>query len=136
MRVYTTCIDRGNTNTKVFTRANEKLEEEGKKRKKVVSFIEAYTKLQRRRAFKIIREPNSEIYKVSFQGSKLRKWVHNKRRAGRPRLSWTEETAKEIWDYIKKYNPGYRLTAFNGEKEDIIELIRTYTREGEATSTR
>ena len=63
-------------------------------------------------------------------------WVHNKRRAGGPRLSWTQERVKEIWDYIKKDNPGYRFTAFDGEKEDIIELIRTYARGSEATSTR
>ena len=110
--------------------------EEGNKKRKIVTFVEAYRKLKRKRALKIIRKPDSEIYKVSFQGNKLRKWVHNRRRVGRPRAKWAEETVAEVWDHIKKDNAEYRFTAFNGEREDIIELIQKHARECETTSTR
>ena len=101
-----------------------------------MTFVEVYQKSKRKRALKIITKTDSEIYKISFQGDTLRKWIHNKRRAGRPRQNWTEETVREIWDHIKKDNQQYRFTAFDGENEDIIELIRKHANECEATSTR
>ena len=75
---------RANTNNKVFSTANERMKEEGKQRN-IVTFVEVYQKLKRKRALKIITKTDSDIYKISFQGDTLRKWVHNKRRVGRPR---------------------------------------------------
>ena len=65
-----------------------------KKKKKVVPFVEAYSKLKLKRACRIISKPNSLIHNITFNGSRLRKWIHNGRRVGRPRMNWSEETVK------------------------------------------
>ena len=126
LRMNTTYIDRSNTNQHVFGTANRKMKEEGKS-KTIVTFVEAYRKLKRKRAARIIKDPESSIYKVSFASNTLRKWVHPNRRVGRPRMNWTEETVKEIWDHLKKDHDTHRYTAFDGNNEDIINLIKAYT---------
>jgi hypothetical protein len=35
-------------------------------------------------------------------------------------MSWTEETVKDIWDTLEKDNDRYKYTAFDNEREDII----------------
>ena len=72
------------------------------------------------------KDPESSIYKVSFASNTLRKWVHPNRRVGRPRMNWTEETVKEIWDHLKKDHDTHRYTAFDGNNEDIINSIKAY----------
>jgi len=128
LRMDTTYIDRRNTNQTVFDRANQQLKNEGKT-KPVITFVEAYKKLKRKRANRIINKRGSPIYNISFHGGKLRKWVHPNRRVGRPRLNWTEETIKDIWDHIKKDDSRYRYTAFDGDDENIINMIRTHAQE-------
>ena len=64
------------------------------------------------------------IHKVSFENNKLRKWVHNKRRVGRPRANWTEETIKEIGNAVKRNNERFRFQAFDENNNDMIELIK------------
>ena len=73
-----------------------------------------------------MRKENSPIYKVSSLGKNLRKWTHSNRRVGRPRMNWTEETVKEIWDHIKKNDQRYKYTAFDDNNEEIMGKIRTY----------
>ena len=130
----TTFIDRSNTNERVYAKANERLVEEGRKNK-VVTFVEAYKKLKIKRACRVIRTKGSALYNISFQNRKLRKWIHPKRRVGRPRLSWTEETVKEIWELIKKEDPDFRFVAFNGENETIISRIIQYAQTSEKPSS-
>jgi hypothetical protein len=65
-------------------------EEEGKT-KRVISFVDAYNEIKRKRAIKIMNLENTSIYNVSFQNGKHRKWIHSNRRVGRPRMNWTEE---------------------------------------------
>jgi len=125
LKMDTTFVNRNNTNNCVFQQANQRLEEEGK-RKKVVTFIEAYNKLKRKRACKIMRHPGSLLHKITFNGSKLRKWIHPNRRVGRPRMNWTEETVREVWDHLKKDTERYRFTAFNEDNEEIMETLRNY----------
>ena len=72
LKMDTTFINRANTNQVVFGTANKKLKEEGKT-KEVVTFVEAYKKLKRKRALKILGKKGSLIYKVTFDGNKLRK---------------------------------------------------------------
>ena len=64
------------------------------------------------------------IHKVSFENNKLRKWVHNKRRVGRPRANWTEETIKEIGNAVKRNNERFRFQAFDENNNEMIELIK------------
>ena len=45
---------------------------------------------------------------------------------GRPRLNWTEETIKELWDTIKKEGPTFRFQAFDSDNESIINKIKRY----------
>ena len=104
LKIYTTFINRGNTNAKVFRLANDKLKETIHKNKTIVTFIESYKKMKRKRAFKIINQPEQPIYKITFQGNRLGCWVHPNRRVGRPRLNWTEETIKEIWETLRNAN--------------------------------
>ena len=123
----TTYIDRANSNQKVFDTANQKLKEEkGDKAKKIISFIDAYKKQKRKRAARIIRKEQSAIHKISFNGPKLKKWVHPNRRVGRPRLSWTEETVREIWEYIKSIDERYKYKAFDEDSEEVINRIKEY----------
>ena len=77
------------------------MEEEGRK-KKVISSVGAYNKLKWKRSITILNQENTSIHKVSFENNKIRKWIHDKRRVGRPRANWTEETIREIWDAVKK----------------------------------
>ena len=129
LRMDTTYVDRTNTNELVFKRANEQTKEEkereGKPHKKnIVTFIEAYKKQKRKRALQIIRKPSSAIHRISFNGNKLMKWTHRNRRVGRPRLNWTEETIREIWEYIKTQDNRHRYTAFDENHENIIKEIK------------
>ena len=119
-------MNRENTTGTVFRQANEKLAEEGGRKKTVTTFIEAYKRQKRKRACNIIRNPGSPIHKVSFRGDNLGKWIHRNRRVGRPRMNWTEETVKEIWDYIKQDSDRYKYTAFNQDNTEIINLIKEY----------
>ena len=122
LRLNTTYIDRENTNEKVFEKANDDIRNEGK-RKKVIPFTEAYKKFKLKRAGKIIRNTESPLYKISFQGDKLGKWIHAGRRVGRPRANWTEQTVTEIWDHIRKDHEQDKYLAFNPDNEYIINKI-------------
>ncbi len=125
----TTYVNRANTNLKVFNEANEKIKEEkGDKGKKVVSFIEAYKKQKRKRASRIIRTENSAIFKISFSNPNLRKWTHHNRRVGRPRLNWTEETIRELWEHIKSQEDRYKYTAFDETNQEIIDKIKDFAK--------
>ena len=82
--------------------------------------------MKRKRALTIIRNVHGKIHKVSFKNEKLGKWVHANRRVGRPRQNWTEETIKEIWDHLKQDHEEHKYTAFSGENDDIINLIKQF----------
>ena len=79
---------------------------------------------KRTKALKIIRKEGTPIHKISFFGDKLRKWIHPRRRVGRPRMNWTEETIREVWDKLKQDDERYRFTAFDGENEEHIKHIK------------
>ena len=132
LKMNTTFIDRANTNEVVYKTANRKLEQEcrgNQPPKKLGTFADAYRKLKIKRACKIIRQQDSSIHKISFQGNRLRKWIHANRRVGRPRLSWTEETIKEIWELVKKSDSTVRFTAFDGANESIIHKIKEFAKD-------
>ena len=101
------------------------MEEEGRN-KRVISFVEAYNKIKRKRAIKILNKENSSIYNVSFENGKLRKWIHKNRRSGRPRMNWTEETIRKIWDIVKRNNETNRYTQFDEENQEMINLIKVH----------
>ena len=125
----TTYVNRANTNEKVFQSTNNKLKDEkGTKAKQVVSFIEAYKKQKRKIASQIIRKENSAIFKISFSNPHLRKWTHHNRRVGRPRLNWTEETIREIWEHIKSQEDRYKYTAFDETNQEIIDKIKDFAK--------
>ena len=63
---------------------------------------------------------------ASFENNKLRRWTHDKRRVGRPRANWTEETIKEIWNAVKRTNERFRFQAFDENNNDMIELIKNF----------
>jgi protein gp37 len=52
--------------------------------------------------------------------------IHPKRRSGRPRANWTEETIREIWDIIKRNNPTHRYQQFDENNEAMVEAIKHY----------
>ena len=101
------------------------MEEEGTS-KRVISFVEAYSKLKRKKVVKILNQENTSIHKVSFENNKLRKWTHPKRRSGRPRANWTEETIKEIWNIVKRNNENHRYQEFDENNEEMIEAIKQH----------
>ena len=100
-----------------------------KKKKKIVPFVEAYNKLKMKRACRIISKPNSLIHNISSNGTRLRKWIHNGRRVGRPRMNWAEETVKELWDHIKKEMTGLiRFMAFDDSNDMIMDIIKEHAK--------
>ena len=74
-----------------------------------------------------MNQENTSIYNVSFQTGKLRKWIHGNRRSGRPRMKWTEETIRELLDIVKRNNERYRYEQFNGNNQEMIDLIKSHT---------
>ena len=128
MKIDTTYINRVNSNASVFNRINTMMEEEGRS-KRVISFVDAYNKVKRKRAIKIMNQENTSIHNVSFENGKLRKWIHKNRRVGRPRMNWTEETINDLWDIIKRNNIRFRYTQFNDENQEMIDLIKAHTEE-------
>ena len=100
-----------------------------KKNTKVIPFVEVYNKLKMKRACRIISKPNSLIHNITFNGNRLRKWIHNGRRVGRPRMNWAEEAVKELWDHIKKEMTGLiRYMAFDDSNELIMDIIKEHAR--------
>ena len=131
-RLNTTFIDRENNNYTVFQRTNDAMATENqnrKKKKKVIPFVEAYQKLKLKRACRIISKPNSLIHNITFNGTRLRKWIHNGRGVGRPRMNWAEETVKELWDDIKKEMPGLlKYMAFDDSNQLIMDIIKEHAK--------
>ena len=74
-----------------------------------------------------MNQENTSIYNVSFENGKLGKWIHTSRRVGRPRMNWTEETRKEIWDIVKRSNERYRYSQFDEEDLEVTEMIKNHT---------
>ena len=101
------------------------MEREGK-RKQVTSFVDAYSKLKRKRAIKIIKQEDTSIYNVSFGNGKLRKWIHKNRRSGRPRANWTNDSISEIWDIIRVNNERFKYQQFDEDNEEMIQLIKNH----------
>jgi len=132
LRLNTTFIDRENNNYTIFQKTNEAMKTENQNRKtkkKVIPFVEAYQKLKLKRACRIISKPNSLIHNITFNGNRLRKWIHNGRRVGRPRMNWAEETVKELWDDIKKEMTGLiRFMAFDDSNELIMDIIKEHAK--------
>jgi hypothetical protein len=92
-------------------------------------FVFRYQKLKLKRACRIIGKPNSLIHNITFNGTRLRKWIHNGRRVGRPRMNWAEETVKELWDDIKKEMPGLlKYMAFDDSNQLIMDIIKEHAK--------
>ena len=125
IKMDTTYINRVNTNISVYNKINTLMEREGK-RKRVISSVDSYNKLKRKRAIQIINQEDTSIYNVSFENGKLRKWIHPKRRVGRPRANWAEETINEIWNIIKRTNERFRYQDFNEDSEEMKQLIKEH----------
>ena len=105
-------------------------ENEGRRKKnKVVPFVEAYNKLELKRACRIISKPDSLIHNITFNGNRFRKWIHNGRRAGRPRMNWAEATVKELWDHSKREMAGLRrFMAFDDSSDLVMDIIREHAK--------
>ena len=101
------------------------MEEEGRKTK-VIPFVGAYNKLKWKRTTKILNQENTSIHKVCFENDKIRKLIHDKRRVGRPRPNWTEETIREIWDAVKKNNITYKYKLFDADNNTMIQMMKEF----------
>jgi hypothetical protein len=104
------------------------MEEEGR-RKRVVSFVYAYNKIERKRTIRIMNQENTSIYNVCFENGKFRIWVHSNGRVGRPRMNWTEESINEVWDIVKRNNNRFRYTQFDEDNQEMIDLVKAHTEE-------
>ena len=98
------------------------MEQEGR-RKRVISFVDAYQKLKWKRAVRVLNQEGSSIYNVSFENGKLRKWVHKNRRVGRPRFKWVTETIKDMWHNIR-HEHAHISQAFDGDNSLQHEAIK------------
>ena len=75
---------------------------------------------------KIIKQENTPIYRITFENCKLSRWIYPKRRVGRPRASWTNETINEIWDIVKRNNETYRYQPFDENNEEMRNSIKEH----------
>ena len=66
------------------------------------------------------------LYGCTFENNKIRKWIHDKRRVGRPRANWTEETIREIWDAVKKNNITYKYKPFDEDNNTMIQMMKEF----------
>ena len=89
----------------------------------------AHNKVKRKITIEIMNQTNTSICNASFENGKLREWIHNNRRLGRPRMNWTEESMNEIWDIVKRNIDRSRYTQFNDEHQEMIDLIKEHTEE-------
>ena len=123
----TTSINRGHTNDTVYLTANNKMQEQGKK-KEVIKFTEVYKKLKEKLAAKPIDDPNGTMFSTTFKKTKLEKWTHTTRRVGKPRQNWAENTVAEIWEELKN-NSRYRFQAFEHENEEKVQAVKEYAKQ-------
>ena len=110
----TTFENRANTNTMVYARVNEKIEEQGGK-KRIIKFSEAYQKAKTRRLKRIIRAEESEPAKAVTFRTSLEPWSYPNKRVGAPKAKWAmgalreyfKEVAKDIGSegQTQEYNP-------------------------------
>ena len=49
-----------------------------------------------------MHQENTSMHKVFFKHNTFGKWIHPKSIARRPRVDWTEETMREIYDIINE----------------------------------
>ena len=73
-----------------------------------------------------MNQESTSIHNASFENGKLRKWIHKNRRVGRPRMNWTEETVREIWDIVKRNNERFRYRQFDENNQEMIDLIKEH----------
>ena len=98
----TTYINRANTNEEVYRRANAEARTARENHVRPLSQV-----LQEKRIIllgHIIRRPREHPqHETTFYTRSLMPRTVDKRRVGRPRLSWTHETLKVAWNLSKGY---------------------------------
>ena len=70
--------------------------------REVILFQETYNLVKRNRPLKIIGKEENELFKASFRNCELQKGIHRKKKTGKSRMNWTEETVQDIWQHIIK----------------------------------
>ena len=74
--------------------------QEGGGTKRVEIFSEAYQKAKRQRLVKIIRAPQGDPARQTTFIENMTPWAYPFRRAGRPKVKWASQAAKNYWEQI------------------------------------
>ena len=105
LKMTTTYVDRNNDNQTVFEKANRAIETEGSNME-----IKPYSKVYKERKINLYngllnRPQEDPLKQITFSQDSLQPVGLGRKRVGRPRLSWTAETAKDIWEALRNDLP-------------------------------
>ena len=128
LNLKTTFTNRGNTNKHVFEQANERIRQEGGK-KKVVPFRKAYMCSKMKQIKRLINQSSDEPTRAITFRRGLETWQQPNRRPGRPKNKWANRALIELWDEIKELQPTHRTTEFDSNNTDIQNRIKEYAKD-------
>ena len=130
LRLTTTYVERANTNSEVFRKANEQLRtetREGKKAKTVKPFITCYKNARINNLVRLWKtNDDNPVKHITFQPNnenRIIPWEPPNRRVGRPRFKWVTETTGDIWKNIRHLHTHLPLEFDNKnvEQHDAIK---------------
>lgn len=128
LNMKTTFVDRANKNKEVYKKIEEKLEVDDtrlKKKKKIVTFQEAYNKFKGKRIIKVVKGKDVRLKQISFQRD-LRDWVYAGRRRGHPKKTWAQSALSFLWEYIAKREPRWNDTEWDEEDEEKTKTLEEW----------
>ena len=131
LRLQTTYIQRHNTNTYVYKRANEELNAptEGPDRR-----IKPLTEMLELRKLKLLghvlsRNRQHPQHQVTFATQSALPRESSNHRVGRPRANWTLNTMSQAWNTMRQNDPLLQKQAFNKDDRNIREQIIAQARQ-------
>jgi hypothetical protein len=126
LKLKTTYIDRANSNARVFELAEQALQTNEGVSRGIQKLSEFYLFSKLKLFAKTVAlssdDPRSA---VTFSDGTVQKHNYGKRRVGRPRLNWIDETTEQFWKTaVREHMQGAYLGALNLSDEGHVSLIR------------
>eukprot|EP00975_Prorocentrum_lima_P014492 3074486-Prorocentrum_lima.AAC.1 len=67
--------------------------------------------------------PTDPRYHMNFEDSSLRVRTDERKRVGRPRLSWPIITLQELWKAVSFFRRQYRWESFNPDNQEHVDFL-------------
>ena len=129
LKIKTTFIQRANTNSQVFNKANACIRDitpANRTPKQVVPFIRSYQNSRMKRLARITKLPHTHpVRESTLRVDGITPWDPPNKRVGRPKYKWVTETAKDIWTNIKNSLPAHiRYLPFDINNQEIQNALK------------